>query len=398
MLSSRGSYEVKIKTINGSFDFAVNRYETSDGHSNWLRLTDTALSEHHESEMLQQFSLRYATMLSYERVSRLVHERCGNTKLSDQRIHHLVQEKAAAITVAQAVLIRDSQAESREVQAVVVDIYDKESEEVIWLSDGVCVSEQKAVRNKQSKDGKERTTTNIAMLERADGSYQTIIAGCASEAVSLYRAEVWREYGSKASQLPVVAISDGARSIKKETKQVFGEAVTHILDWYHLEAKVYQLMTHIAPNKKEKDDSNELLINALWKGETAKAIKHLQAIEAKNVTKQNELVGYLEKNKDYTIDYERRHKANKLIGSGRMEKQNDVMVSQRQKRKGMSWSKKGSLSLALVTAHLHSHVIDSIRPGSQEVLGHDPSDRSVLRLPRHVPSQPLSRHELEPKT
>ena len=304
--------------------------------------------------MLQQFSLRYATMLSYERVSRLVHERCGNTKLSDQRIHHLVQEKAAAITVAQAVLIRDSQAESREVQAVAVDIYDKESEEVIWLSDGVCVSEQKAVRNKQSKDGKERTTTNIAMLERADGSYQTIIAGCASEAVSLYRAEVWREYGSKASQLPVVAISDGARSIKKETKQVFGEAVTHILDWYHLEAKVYQLMTQIAPNKKEKDDSNELLINALWKGETAKAIKHLQAIEAKNITQQNELVGYLEKNKDYTIDYERRHKANKLIGSGRMEKQNDVMVSQRQNRKGMSWSKKGSLSLALVTAHLHS--------------------------------------------
>ena len=40
--------------------------------------------------------------------------------------------------------------------------------------------------------------------------------------------------------------------------------------------------------------------------------------------------------------------------SGRMEKQKDVLVAQQQKRKGMSWSKAGSLSLALVTAHLPS--------------------------------------------
>jgi hypothetical protein len=36
-----------------------------------------------------------------------------------------------------------------------------------------------------------------------------------------------------------------------------------------------------------------------------------------------------------------------------MEKQNDVVVASRQKRKGMSWSKSGSRNLAIVTAHLN---------------------------------------------
>ncbi len=345
---------MSIKTINGSFAFALNRYMTIEGSSNWLRLTDEALSEHHESRMLQEFSLRYATMLSYERVARLVEERCGTTKLSDQRINHLVQEKAAEITQGQELFILESLSTIEEVKAVAVDIYAAQAAEVVWLSDGVCVSEQKSLRNKQPKQGKERTTTNVAMLERQDGTYKTIIAGKGVDAACLYRAEVLREYGNKASSLPVVAISDGARQIKKENKEVFGEDVTHILDWYHLEAKVYQLMTQIAPHKKVKVDYNELLINALWKGETDIAIKHLEAIEAKNVSKQNELLGYLQKNEPHIIDYERRRLANKIIGSGRIEKQNDCVVAQRQKRKGMSWSKNGSLSLALVTANFHS--------------------------------------------
>ncbi|MGI8639831.1 MAG: hypothetical protein ACR2MG_07740 [Pyrinomonadaceae bacterium] len=91
---------------------------------------------------------------------------------------------------------------------------------------------------------------------------------------------------------------------------------------------------------------------ALWKGESEQAIKYLEAIEARNQVKRDELKGYLEKNKGYIINYEKRKEAKKVIGSGRMEKQNDVMVAQRQKRKGMSWSKKGSRNLAIVTAYL----------------------------------------------
>ena len=240
------------------------------------------------------------------------------------------------------------------VQAVAVDVYDAVAAAVVWLADGVCVSEQKAVRDKQPKAGKERTTTDLTMLQRQDGSYQTVVAGAGIDAVQLGRTVVWQEYGARAAQLPVVAISDGARSIKKEVQAIFGTQVTHFLDWYHVEAKVHQLLSQIAPNKAVKAATTQVLLDALWHGQTAQAGVALQAVTPKNAAKHAELLGYLEKNEAYIIDYEKRQQAGKVIGSGRMEKQNDVVVAQRQKRKGMSWSKQGSLSLAMVTAQLYS--------------------------------------------
>ena len=349
---SRGSYAVKIKTINGSFDFGVRRYETSAGSSNWLRLCEPDLSAHHESPLLQAFAVRYATCLSYERVQQLVCERCGTTRVSDQRIQQMVSAQAEALTQAQAELIARQAPALPTVAAVPVEVYEAQAEEVIWQADGVCVSEQKAVRDQQPKAGKERTTTDLAMLQKPDGSYRTLIAGAGIDAVQLYRAEIVQAWGQRAARLPVVALSDGARSIKQELQAVFGAQVTHLLDWYHLQAKVCQMMTMIAPNKAAKKASNEFLLQALWHGETDQALTHLRELTPKNAAKREELVGYLEKNRTTIIDYDRRQKTGKVIGSGRMEKQNDVVVAQRQKRKGMSWSKQGSLSLALVTANL----------------------------------------------
>jgi hypothetical protein len=182
---SRGRYPVQIKTINGSFDFAVRRYETSAGRSNWLRLWEPGLSEHHESPLLQAFALRYATCLSYERVQELVAERGGTTRLSDQRIQRMVRAQAAALTQAQAALIARQATALPTVAAVAVDVYEAQAEEVRWMADGVCVSEQKALRDKQPKAGKERTTTDLALLQKPDGSYRTIIAGVGIEAVPL---------------------------------------------------------------------------------------------------------------------------------------------------------------------------------------------------------------------
>lgn len=330
----------------------VNRYETAAGMSNWLKLRNPELSRHYESEKLQEYSLKYCTLLSYERVSELLKERCGSS-LSDQRLSKMVLEKAAEIRLEQEELVVARPECEIKVRAVKVDLYEASAEEVIWLADGICVSEQKLKRDKVAKVGKERTTTDLAMLKRRDGSYKTLVAGAGIERVAYYQAEVVKEYGARAENLAVVAISDGARSIKQETKKVFGEEVSHILDWSHLEAKIYQLMTQIAVNKEAKKEATQRLINLLWKGETGKAVAYLGAMASKNEVKQQELLGYLEKNADYIINYEKRREAGKIIGSGRMEKQNDVIVAHRQKRKGMSWSKQGSWSLAMVTAHFN---------------------------------------------
>lgn len=331
----------------------MTKYQTESGSSNWLRLTDEKLSHHQESELLQEFACRYATLLSYQKTSQLVRERSGTACLSDQRIYQIVEQKAQELVAEQEQLIEQSHEQKIEIKAVEVDIYQAQAKEVIWLADGVCVGKQKAKRDGQAKAGKERVTTEMVMFEQKDGSFKTIVAGKAVNPVQLYRAEVAREYGEQAKQLAVVAITDGARNLKREATEVFGEPVSHILDWYHLQAKVFQLMTQIAPDRQEKEKAQELIINALWRGESEKAIRHLEEIKARNETKRAELRGYLEKNKGSIINYKKRKEARKVIGSGRMEKQNDVLVAHRQKRKGMSWSKTGSRNLAIVTAYFN---------------------------------------------
>ena len=185
-------------------------------------------------------------------MEQLVAERAGTTRVSDQRIQPMVQAQAQALTQAQAALIATQAQALATVAAVPVDVYDAQAQEVTWLADGVCVSEQKVVRDKQPKAGKERTTTDLALLEKPDGSYRTIIAGTGIDVVQLARAEIVQAWGPAAAQLPVVALSDGARCIKQDLQAVFGAQVTHILDWYHLQAKVCQMMTMIAPHKAAK--------------------------------------------------------------------------------------------------------------------------------------------------
>lgn len=106
---SKGSYPLKIKTINGSFEFRVTKYETPSGSSNWLRLTHEGLSCHQESELLQEFALRWTTRLSYEKVSQLVAERSGTSSLSDQRIYQMVEEKASELVGEQREKIKENE-------------------------------------------------------------------------------------------------------------------------------------------------------------------------------------------------------------------------------------------------------------------------------------------------
>jgi hypothetical protein len=57
---------------------------------------------------------------------------------------------------------------------------------------------------------------------------------------------------------------------------------------------------------------------------------------------------YLEKHRAEIIDYGRRQRAGKPIGSGRMEKGVDQVIGARQKHKGMSWSPTGSKALGIL--------------------------------------------------
>jgi hypothetical protein len=304
--------------------------------------------------MLRDFSLDYAKVLSYEQVSSLTQRRMGNDKLSDQHIYNLTQRYAETVKSEQERSIITYKSSAYTIETSRLDIYSSDAKEIIFLSDGVCVNEQKPRRDKIAKTGKERTTTNILMLQtdiEDRNAYKTIIAADGVNETNLVRAEIYKTYSTKIKQLPIVCISDGATSIKNQNKSIFGNDVIHILDWYHLQSKVTQLMSQIAIHKSSKEEAISLINNYLWNGNVINAVLVLKFMQVKNQTKRDELIKYLEKNQDHIINYERRKQAGKIIGSGRTEKQNDCIVSKRQKRKGMSWSKNGSRNLAILTAY-----------------------------------------------
>ena len=74
--------------------------------------------------------------------------------------------------------------------------------------------------------------------------------------------------------------------------RVFGGQITIILDWNHLDKKIWTLMSMIACNKTQKEQAAKALVAMLWEGRTDEAITYLQSMPVKNQLKQTELVEY----------------------------------------------------------------------------------------------------------
>lgn len=91
----------------------------------------------------------------------------------------------------------------------------------------------------------------------------------------------------------------------------------------------------------------------LWHGLTHDAIAYLEGIDGEKVKNGEvlvKLIAYLERNTAYIPCYALRKHLGLRNGSSIGEKMNDLIVSDRQKNNGMSWSKSGSVALATVTA------------------------------------------------
>jgi hypothetical protein len=142
-----------------------------------------------------------------------------------------------------------------------------------------------------------------------------------------------------------VALTDGARSIRIHLFAVFGLAVVIILDWYHLTQKLRVLLSQVCHGNAHRKQIQKEMETLLWRGDVEGALEVLAKVEPRKAEKAEELRGYLTKHAEEIIDYERRQKAGKTIGSGRMEKGVDPAIGNRQKRKGMGWSPVGSRAM-----------------------------------------------------
>jgi len=354
-----------IKSLNGKFPFRVQRFLCDEVEVTYFDLTNQ-FQEDYVSDKLRELSGYYSNRLSYKEVERLIEKVTGASQLSDMKIQQIVVGKAIEMSKLQEDEL-EKQTEKQDLKMPdvheKVKIYDEEEKEILIFDDGIQVKQQKAIREeKKERELKEpeekkrnKVSTDVVLLEKKEGGFKYIIGGIDEEGnegkpfEEIVKNEIIKEYGEEKEPLKIVAITDGATDIRKRLLAIFGVVVTIILDWYHLCKKVRELMSMIAVNKQEKINHVRELFYYLWRGMADEAIEYLKKkVTAKNKQKLAELITYLEKHKVEIIDYGKRKKAGKTIGSGRMEKGVDQVIGYRQKKKGMSWSQKGSKSLGIL--------------------------------------------------
>ena len=148
----------------------------------------------------------------------------------------------------------------------------------------------------------------------------------------------------------LLLIADGARWIRSFFIDTLAAVAgkTMILDWHHLKQKCYELSSRICRGKLAKSHFLRSLYRHLWRGDVEGAIEVLEAERqhAKNEAKLDELIGYFQARQVWIPNYRQRRIEQKYIGSGHVEKANDVIVARRQKNRGMQWSEATSDGLA----------------------------------------------------
>jgi hypothetical protein len=148
----------------------------------------------------------------------------------------------------------------------------------------------------------------------------------------------------------LLVLADGARWIRAwyHSLASLGFESRLLLDWYHLCHKCRELASMICRGRTAKKPLLKVVIGCLWQGQVAEAIAALEAHrpQAKNEAKLDELIGYLHDRAIYIPNYRERRRERCYIGSGHVEKANDLLVAQRQKGHGMHWSLETSEALA----------------------------------------------------
>jgi hypothetical protein len=156
----------------------------------------------------------------------------------------------------------------------------------------------------------------------------------------------------------MVIFADGARDINNAVSKMLHYAnYKVILDWYHLEKKCKEQLSMALRGSKIRNEFLDELLPCLWFGNVRGAIKLLSAIDPQKVRNYdviNYLVGYLERVHDTIPCYALRKQLGLRNSSNQGEKANDLIVSNRQKHNGMSWSNDGSEAFATVAAALHN--------------------------------------------
>ena len=246
---------------------------------------------------------------------------------------------------------------------------------VVLCIDDVGVHEQKGVRKKdasqgntpriENQEGRKKDArigrkviqTTVIYLRSKEGEYR-FAAGSVLEAV--LTALAYMLHWSMLSDRQLVIFSDGAKNIKGVVEKVFAfRPYSLYLDWYHLEKHCYEVLTMALTGGLENKERNESIRHQfdkrLFAGNYQDAIAFLERLDPsviKNEKKLEEVKEYIRNKRDYIYVYALRRGLGIINSSNQGEKSNDLIVAQRCKHNGMSWTNtgiRGMRSIRLLT-------------------------------------------------
>jgi len=331
--------------LHGVHHFKQQRYVNQAGESSYFL-------DNYESKGVREFISFYSNRLSYKDLGDLLNRLNGTKMYSNSGL----QVKVIAASKAVASYLHQSstghQLSFNFVEKVA--IYSPTVEEINYFDDGVGVKRQKEQRMNETKASFKSSPTiqtDVVVIGNPRQGYNYLSSAEANaldcsleELIQLRLSTIYPN-----QSLPLVAITDGASSIRGRLHRLFGKNVSILLDWYHLEAKIRQYLSRLGLEKPIKENHIHEMLDYLWQGQTIEALIYSdERIKTQKVNLLEELQNYLLKHQNEICDYGKRQTLGKCIGSGRGEKANDQIIAHRQKKKSMSWSEKGSNALAIL--------------------------------------------------
>ena len=231
---------------------------------------------------------------------------------------------------------------------------------------GVAIQEDEAWEdNKRANSEKEEKTKTrecklAVFLKQTEEKIEEIGTFCTWERVGKFSNILQGILIKIYSKIyPVVIISDGAKWIRQLRRRIrVLKYAKWILDWFHLKDHLEKMLRTM--QIEEGNKIWEELIEHFWNGETGMALKKINEIKLSRKKKdrekeqeaREEFVTYVNNQIEGIVNYKEYKEKGYLIGSGYIEKRNDVMIKQRMVRgHRIRWGKKGGEAMmALLTA------------------------------------------------
>jgi hypothetical protein len=124
-----------------------------------------------------------------------------------------------------------------------------------------------------------------------------------------------------------------------------------LLDWYHLRVRCAEEASRACRGRAAKARLLRRLRRRLWRSDVPGAMGVIgeEVPHARPGSSLPTFGEYLRARQAYIPDYRERWRTCRYIGSGQVEKANDLLVARRQKGKGMHWSGETSDALAALS-------------------------------------------------